>query len=55
MAAATLVGAPPGFFRKFCPSLNELPLSVQIMSIKASPMQSILFISEFGVKQKYGN
>jgi hypothetical protein len=41
MAAATLVGAPPGFFRKFSPSDNDLPLSVQIISIKASPIHNI--------------
>jgi hypothetical protein len=44
MAAATLVGAPPGFFKKCWPSDKELPLSVQIMSINASPMQSIFFM-----------
>jgi hypothetical protein len=36
-----LVGAPPGFFKKLLPADNDLPLSVQIISIKASPMQSI--------------
>jgi hypothetical protein len=36
-----LVGAPPGFFKKLSPLLKDLPLSVQIISIKASPMQSI--------------
>ena len=44
IAAATLVGAPPVFFKKLLPSANDFPLSVQMISIKASPMQSILFI-----------
>ena len=44
MAAATLVGAPPGFFKKLSPSDKGLPLSVHIISINASPIQSIFFI-----------
>ena len=44
IAAATLVGAPPGFFKKCWPSDKDCPLSVQIISISASPMQSIFFI-----------
>jgi hypothetical protein len=38
MAAATLAGAPPAFFKKFWPLDKLVPLSVQIMSINASPI-----------------
>src|SRR5258706_7172847 len=46
MAAATLVGAPPGFFRKCWPLDNDNPLSVQIRSINASTTQRIFFTGQ---------
>ena len=49
MAAATLVGAPPVFFKKLFPSESGLPLSVQIISINASPMQRVLPLDLEGV------
>lgn len=43
ITAATFAGAPPGFFRKCCPSDKDTSLSVQIISINASPMHRIFF------------
>ena len=43
-AMVTFAGAPPAFLMKFTDSTKEELISVEIQSIKSSPMQNIVFI-----------